>query len=90
MIGGEDVFRESIEYPIRARTFGIEGIVEVEFTVNKRGKVLDPVIVRGIGGGCDEAVLKAIKLQRYTPGVKEGELAEFRIKETVQFILLRM
>lgn len=88
MIGGEQAFRKSIDYPFFARSSGIEGIVEVEFTVTKQGKVKDPVIVKGIGGGCDRAVLNAILLQHYTPGVKNGEFIEFRIKETVQFILL--
>jgi|AntRauTorcE11897_2_1112592.scaffolds.fasta_scaffold20188_2 protein TonB len=88
MIGGEDAFRNSIEYPIIAQRSGIQGIVEVEFTVNKNGRVSDPVIVKGIGAGCDKAVLKAIKMQRFKPGIKNGELSLFKIKETVQFILL--
>ncbi|MEQ8523818.1 TonB family protein [Gracilimonas sp.] len=88
MIGGEDAFRKSIDYPKHARRFGIQGIVEVEFEVNTNGRVLNPIILRGIGGGCDDAVLKAIKIQRYIPGKKAGKVASFRIKETVQFILL--
>ena len=88
MIGGEDAFRNSIEYPKHARQAGIEGIVEVVFNVDEYGRVHDPVIVRGIGGGCDKAVLKAIAVQRYKPGKKAGKISSFRIKETVQFILL--
>ena len=88
MVGGEDAFRSSIDYPELARRTGIEGIVEVEFIVDEYGKVRNPVIVRGIGAGCDKAVLKAIQLQRYKPGKKAGKIASFRIKETVQFILL--
>ncbi|MEX2363139.1 MAG: TonB family protein [Balneolaceae bacterium] len=88
MIGGEKAFKNSIEYPPFALRTVIEGIVEVEFIVNKKGKVENPIIIRGIGGGCDEAVLKGIKLQKFTPGVKDGKVIEFRIKETVQFIIL--
>lgn len=88
MIGGEEAFRKSIEYPKNARRAHIQGIVEVEFNVDEHGRVHNPVIVRGIGGGCDEAVLKAIKIQRFKPGKKAGKIASFRIKETVQFILL--
>lgn len=88
MVGGEDAFRQSIEYPVMARRMRIQGIVEVEFDVDEHGRVHNPVIVRGIGGGCDKAVLKAIKIQRYKPGKKAGRIASFRIKETVQFILL--
>ena len=88
MIGGEQAFRNSITYPLLARKAGVQGIVEVEFTVSKSGKVLDPVIISGLGYGCDKAVLNAIKLQRYKPGKKAGKASSFRIKETVQFILL--
>lgn len=88
MIGGETAFRQSIEYPKQARLAGIEGIVEVEFMVDEMGRVSDPVIVRGIGGGCDKAVLNAVLLQRYKPGWKDGKASTFKIKETVQFILL--
>lgn len=88
IIGGEEAFRNSIEYPEHARRIGLEGIVEVEFMVTESGKVEDPVIVKGIGGGCDKAVLQAIKLQRYTPGKKGGNTTSFKIREIVQFILL--
>lgn len=88
MIGGEDAFRAYLDYPHFALRNGIEGIVEVEFYVNKKGEVVNPKIIKGIGGGCDEAVLRAIKKQRYSPGVKNGEIAEFKMKETVQFIII--
>ncbi len=88
MLGGERAFRNSIKYPARARNSGIEGIVEVEFTIDEFGKVHHPVIIRGIGGGCDQAVLTALKFQRYKPGKKGGKPASFRIKEQVQFLLI--
>lgn len=88
IIGGEQAFRNSISYPLLARKAGVQGIVEVEFTVTETGKVLDPVIVKGLGYGCDKAVLNAIKLQRYKPGKKAGKVSSFKVKETVQFILL--
>lgn len=88
LIGGEEAFHRTIEYPEKARRLGVEGIVEVEFMVDESGKVLDPVIVRSLGAGCDEAVLNAIKLQRYKPGKKGGKITPFKIREFVQFILL--
>lgn len=88
LIGGEQAFQNSITYPLLARKAGVQGIVEVEFTISETGKVLNPVIIKGLGYGCDKAVLDAIKLQRYKPGKKAGKTSSFRIKETVQFILL--
>lgn len=88
LIGGEQAFRNSIKYPKYALANGIEGAVIFEFVVTKKGKVKNPVIITGIGGGCDEAVLNAIKVQKFTPGVKDGEVTEFKIKEIVQFIIV--
>ncbi len=39
----------------------IEGRVVVQFVVDENGQVVDPQIIRGIGGGCDEAALAAVK-----------------------------
>ncbi|MDR9415889.1 MAG: TonB family protein [Gracilimonas sp.] len=89
LIGGEQALQNSIDYPEYAKRVGIQGIVEVEFTVTETGKVLNPVIVKSLGYGCDDAVLKAIQMQRYQPGKRAGEITSFRIKETFQFILLR-
>lgn len=88
LIGGEEALRQAIDYPAAARNSRIQGLVVVEFTVTKNGRVKNPVIKRGIGGGCDKAVIKGIKLMRYKPGKKNGIPASFRIKETVQFILI--
>lgn len=88
LIGGEDALRRSIVYPASARHAKIQGLVIVEFTVTNNGKVAEPVITKGIGGGCDESVIKGIKLMRYKPGKKNGIPASFRIQETVQFILI--
>jgi protein TonB len=88
LIGGEDALRQAIEYPAAARNSGIQGLVIVEFTVTKNGRVENPVITQGIGGGCDKSVIKGIKLMRYKPGKKNGVPASFRIQETVQFILI--
>lgn len=88
MIGGEKAFKSYLRYPRGALKNKVEGIVEVEFYVNTNGDVVNPVIVQSLGWGCDEMVLNAIKKQRYIPGKLNGEIAEFKIKETVQFIII--
>ncbi|MEX2604992.1 MAG: energy transducer TonB [Gracilimonas sp.] len=88
LIGGEELLRQSVIYPESAQRAGIEGIVEVEFTVDENGRVVNPKIIRGIGWGCDKAVLNGIKLMRYKPGKINGKHSSFKLKETVQFILI--
>ena len=85
--GGVKALYADITYPELAIRNGIEGIVEVRFIVNEKGEVEDPEIIRSIGGGCDEEVLRAIKLQNYTPGIQNGTLVKVRMKQVVHFRL---
>ncbi|MEX0721217.1 MAG: energy transducer TonB [Balneolaceae bacterium] len=87
MQGGVQAFYNLIKYPESAKRNGIEGMVIVQFVVNKEGKVEDPEIIRSIGGGCDEEVLRVIKLQKFTPGIQNGRIVKVRMKQTVRFRL---
>lgn len=87
MIGGTSSFYNEIKYPESAKKFGINGMVVVEFIVNILGEVENPVIVRGIGGGCDEEVLRAIKLQKFSPGVQNGKLVKVKMRQAIHFRL---
>lgn len=87
MKGGLKKLYSEITYPEKARAAGIEGRVYIEFIVDKNGKVAEPTLLRGIGGGCDEEVLKAIKLMEFTPGVQNGNLVKVRMSQVVVFKL---
>lgn len=50
-----------VRYPDKARDNNIQGRVTVEFVVETNGKVSQIAIIKGIGGGCDEEVLKVIR-----------------------------
>ncbi len=72
LIGGIDKLQGSIKYPEMAKKAGIEGRVYVKFIISEKGRVIDPVVVRGIGGGCDEAALEAVTKARFEPGMQRG------------------
>lgn len=72
LIGGLEGLQRNIVYPEIARLAGIEGRVTVQFIIDERGNVVNPVVVRGIGGGCDEAAIEAVKKARFTPGMQRG------------------
>lgn len=72
LIGGLEALQKNIVYPEIARLAGIEGRVTVQFVIDERGNVLNPVVVRGIGGGCDEAAIEAVKKAKFTPGMQRG------------------
>ncbi|MGM0589142.1 MAG: energy transducer TonB [Bacteroidota bacterium] len=70
--GGMAEIAQRIEYPKMARMAGIEGRVIVQFVVNEQGNVVDPQVVRGIGGGCDEEAIRVVKTLEFTPGRQRG------------------
>lgn len=73
LIGGLASLQQHIKYPPEAKEAGIEGRVIVQFIVNKQGQVENPQIIRGIGGGADEAALEAVNLAKFKPGLQRGE-----------------
>jgi protein TonB len=70
--GGLGDLQRRVKYPEMARRAGIEGRVTVQFIVNENGDVENPRVIRGIGGGCDEAALEAVKQAKFTPGMQRG------------------
>src|SRR5690242_7751260 len=53
---------KNIKYPKAARENGIQGKVVVQFVVNDIGRISDCTVLRDIGGGCAEEVLRVVKM----------------------------
>lgn len=70
--GGLADLQRKVKYPEMARRAGIEGRVTVQFIVNEQGRVENPRVIRGIGGGCDEAALEAVRKAEFSPGMQRG------------------
>lgn len=87
LIGGMEAIYQHLRYPELARQAGIEGRVVVQFIIDEEGNVTDPVIVRGIGGGCDEAAIEAVKQVRFTPGRQRGRPVRVRYSIPIVFRL---
>ena len=61
------------KYPEIAKKAGIEGTVVLQVFVDKKGRVKDTVILKGIPNtGLDEAAIKAIKAVRFKPAKQDG------------------
>lgn len=64
---------KNIKYPKTAKKNNVEGIVYVKFVVDENGDVKNPVIIRGIGAGCDEEVIRVVKkMPKWKPGEING------------------
>jgi TonB family protein len=73
---------QNILYPDLAKSKLIEGEVLASFTIDKEGKVQDPKIIKGIGGGCDETVLKFVqKMPNWKPASFLGQ----RVMSSITF-----
>jgi protein TonB len=76
--GGSDrdivpLVRVDPEYPPRARQQGIEGWVDIEFTISPAGTVQDPFVIESRPSYVfDRAARKAVRRWRYNPKIQDG------------------
>lgn len=77
----EQIFKfiqSEIFYPIDSRRNKIEGTVEIEFVINKRGKVRKVKVLHGVNEELDEEAKRVIKkLPRFEPAKKDGKAVAF-------------
>ena len=60
------------EYPQRAISRGLEGWVQVQFTITGTGAVKDAVVVKSSSKIFEEAAIKSILRWRYNPKIEGG------------------
>lgn len=87
IVGGLDEIYKNLRYPEIARRAGIEGRVVVQFVIDERGNTSNHQVVRGIGGGADEAAIEAIKKVNFTPGRQRGRPVRVSYTLTIVFQL---
>ena len=65
---------------------GLSGKVYVSFIVSPKGKIQRVELRRGIGGKCDDAVIKAVKgMPRWSPGRDGGKYVAVRMNMSFEF-----
>jgi len=90
--GGETAMMEwiqkTVEYPALAVEMGEQGIVYVQFVVNKNGSIEQAKIVRGVSDALDaEAVRVVSKMPSWTPGEQAGKKVRCRFTLPIHFRL---
>ena len=83
-VGGLEGIYKKIEYPRMAKQAGVEGKVFVLAFINETGGVDDVKVLKGIGAGCDEAVIDAIKSSQFEPGSHKGQ--SVKVKLSLSFV----
>jgi serine/threonine-protein kinase len=89
-----DVFSQPVRiwavnpvYPDVARTAQIEGDVLVLAVIGPDGRVTQAEIVRSVHPALNEAARQAVLQYRYTPGLRNGVPATFKIQVPISFRL---
>ena len=86
--GWNKYLSENLVYPASAKEKGVEGTVYLSFTVTKTGELRDVNILRGIGGGADEAAMKVIRNSpNWIPGRQRGQEVAVKMRVPIRFKL---
>ncbi|MBL1211777.1 MAG: TonB family protein [Ignavibacteriae bacterium] len=86
-IGGIAKIQSRIVYPEIAKRAGVQGRVFVKAFVNKNGEVHKVELIKGIGAGCDEAALEAVRQTKFKPGKQRGKPVNVQVSIPILFKL---
>ncbi len=87
LIGSLAELKSNLEYPKAALAAEIEGTVVIQFIVSAKGEVVNPKVIRGIGGGCDEEAIRVTRLAKFVPGRQRGVPVRVQYSIPYRFIL---
>lgn len=90
--GGDEArikfYQNNIRYPLEARNQNIQGTVQYKVFIETDGTVTSPSIISGIGGGCDEEVLRVAALMpKWKPAMKDGKSLRTSVILPIKFTL---
>jgi periplasmic protein TonB len=86
-IGGETVIYKAITYPDMAKRAKLEGKVYILVLISEKGVVDDAKVIKGLGLGCDEAALAAVKKAKFNPGKNGGAAVKAKLTMAINFKL---
>ena len=79
---------QNIEYPTIAKENGVEGMVVVQFVVERDGSIAGANVVKGIGAGCDEEALRVVRgMPKWQPGKQRGQPVRVQFNLPIRFKL---
>jgi TonB family protein len=90
--GGRGAFKQYLEtnlhYPEQALASEVEGKVTIQFTVESSGRLSEFKVLKGIGYGCDEEVIRLIKNgPKWQPSKRADEAVKDNVKVRLKFRL---
>ncbi len=90
--GGKKAYKQYLEknlrYPMAAADAKVEGRVTIQFAVETTGELSDFKILKGIGNGCDEEVIRLIKAgPKWSPSKRDKIIVRDLVKVQMRFQL---
>ena len=90
--GGRKAFKQylesNLEYPEQALKNEVEGKVTIQFSIGMTGQLTEFKVLRGIGYGCDEEVIRLIRSgPKWHPTKKNEEPIKDRVRVRMRFSL---
>ncbi len=84
----EQFLKDNVVYPTLALEHDINGKVDVQIRIDEKGNISRKQIIKGLGYGCDEEVLRAIAtMPKWNPALKQGKPVSKSYVITVTFDL---
>lgn len=82
------IVRVAPVYPARALSRGLEGFVDLQFTVTTAGTVKDPIVIQSTSSLFERAAIRAVLKFKYKPRVVDGVPVEVPgVKTRISFML---
>ena len=80
--------KNSLQYPVQALENKIKGRVTVQFTVGTDGSLDEFNVLKGLGHGCDEEVIRLVKEgPTWSPTTEDNVAVESEVRVRVKFAL---
>jgi|SRR5208337_4130357 len=73
------------DYPESARKSGVEGKVEVHFTVGTDGKPHHVVVKKGLTPEINQATIEGVNKWRFKPATKNGKPIDYEVDAQLSF-----
>jgi len=83
----QNYLKKHVSYPQEALDHGVEGLVSITFEITKERKPVNFRIRRGIGYGCEEAVIEILKNIPWRPSIQQGVPTNFEMDATLYFAI---
>lgn len=78
----------NINYPKVAKDNGVEGMVVVQYVIEKDGSISNAKVVKGIGAGCDEEALRVVNaMPNWIAGKQRGQAVAVQFNLPIRFKL---